>query len=107
MDRVAAEQVMTAATTTGAQSVFRPSKAKMNFQASGETSAGAGAAAIVLQGSLDGTNWEDIGTVTLTLATTTSSDSFAIDNPWDQVRVNVSSISGTDASVDAWLAVEF
>lgn len=69
------------------------------LQASGYTTAGSGSAQVLVQGTNDGTNWETIGTITLTLDTTTTSDSFVIDAPWGAVRGYVSSISGTGATV--------
>lgn len=75
------------------------------FQADGTTSAGAGAATILVQGSLDNVNFDTIGTITLTLATTTSSDSFTSNDRYKYHRGNVSAISGTNASVN--LRVEY
>lgn len=69
------------------------------FQAFGTTSAGAGAATIQVQGSHDGTNWDLLGTITLTLATTTSSDSFTSSDSYSKLRGNVTAISGTGAEV--------
>lgn len=88
------------ATATGAGASFNMPDAKTTFQASGATSAGAGSATVVVQVSNDGgDNWITAGTITLTLATTESSDGFALDAPWDLVRGNVTAISGTGAYV--------
>ena len=88
-----------AATTTGAQNAWQSWTGVKTYQASGTTTAGAGAATILVQGSNDGTNWDTIGTLSLTLATTTSSDSFTSNDRYAFVRGNVSAISGTGASV--------
>lgn len=105
MERFKSEKILSAATVTGAGSAFECWDERQAFQALGTTSSGAGAASIKIQGSLDNSNWIDLGTITLTLATTSSSDGFGIDVPWRYVRANVSSISGTGASVTVWRSV--
>jgi len=91
--------LLTAATATGAGSAYALNKASKTLQAFGTTTAGSGSATILIQGSNDGTNWDTIGTITLTLATTTSSDSFISADRYNRHRANVSAISGTGASV--------
>lgn len=98
--------ILSAATATGAGSVFTPWGAKRTFQAYGTTSAGAGAASINIEGSNDSSNWLTIGNISLTLATTASNDGFASDAPWRFIRANVASISGTNASVSVVMGVE-
>lgn len=71
----------------------------MTFQASGATTNGAGAATIVIQVSNDGSNWLTLGTISLTLSTTSSSDGFAADAPWAYIRANITALSGTGAAV--------
>lgn len=93
--------LLTAKIATGAGSSVASVAAVKTFQASGTTSAGAGSATIAVQGSVDnGTSWDTIGTITLTLATTSSSDSFTSDDRYPLVRGNVTAISGTGASVN-------
>jgi hypothetical protein len=97
--------LLSAVTATGAGSAIANSGTTKTYQARGTTSAGAGAATIVIQGSNDGgTSWDTIGTITLTLATTSSSDSFASDDRYALVRGNVTAISGTTATVSAFAA---
>jgi hypothetical protein len=97
--------LLSAAIATGAGPGFEPSNAIRTFSASGATTAGAGAATIKIQGSnvaspsVDG-DWVDLGTITLTLATTKSADGFVSLAPWRLIRANVTGISGTNASVD-------
>jgi hypothetical protein len=70
------------------------------YQAWGVTSAGAGAATILVQGSNgEGASWDTIGTITLTLGTTATSDSFTSTDRYARIRGNVTAISGTGASV--------
>jgi hypothetical protein len=93
--------LLLAKTATGAGSAENGVQGTKTYQASGTTTAGAGAAVILVQGSCDeGANWDTIGTISLTLATTTSSDSFTSDDHYTLIRGNVQSISGTGASVN-------
>ena len=91
-------QLLRGVIVTGAGSAVR-AKSPATFQASGVTSAGAGAVAVVVQVSNDGVNWLTLGTISLVLSTTTATDGFASDAPWAFVRGNVTSISGTNATV--------
>ena len=92
-----------AAIATGAGVTVTPRSVYKTFQANGTTSAGAGAATIKVQGSLDNSTWIDLGTITLTLATTVSGDGFVNVAPWLYVRGNVTAISGTDATVNLYM----
>lgn len=81
-------------------------KALRTFSASGTTSAGAGAATIIVYGSNEGNNvWVTLGTLTLVLATTVTADTntaaFVSYAPWKYVCAVVTAISGTGASVGA------
>lgn len=97
-------KLIDAAIATGAGASHRPIGALRTFQATGQTSAGAGAATVKVQvsnveaPSVDG-DWLDIGTITLTLSTSKSTDGFASEAPWRHVRGNVTAISGTNAAV--------
>ena len=98
--------LITAAAVTGAGAALDVrGKPSMTFQASGATSAGAGAATVKIQVSNDGTNWVDLGTITLTLSSTSSSDGFAAFAAWAYVRANITAISGTNAAVTVTCAV--
>lgn len=90
--------------TTGAGASFAPRAAKRTFQAVGSTSAGSGAAAVRVDASNDGgTTWIPVGTISLTLGTSATTDGFASDAPWALIRGYVVSISGTDASVSLYM----
>jgi hypothetical protein len=69
------------------------------FQATGQTSASTGAARVDVEVSNDNTNWVLMGSITLTLGTTTTTDGFVSSANWTWVRGNVFSISGTGAKV--------
>lgn len=89
------------ATATGA-SYARPGRTGVKtFQAWGTTSSGTGSATIAVQGSNDQGQavWDTIGTITLTLGTAATSDSFTSDDRYAVLRGNVTAISGTGASV--------
>lgn len=78
-------------------SSFLTQRTKRTFQFKGSTTAGAGAAEVDVEGSLDGSNWEVLNTITLTLGTTEIADGVAQDSAWKYVRGNLKSISGTGA----------
>lgn len=105
-DRTNAVQILSGATATGAGEVHDPVGAKMAFQAIGVTSSGAGASDVLIEASLDGSNWVTLATISLTLSTTATSDGFVADAPWAFIRANVNSISGTGATIDVWMGVE-
>ncbi|MES2942914.1 MAG: hypothetical protein V4772_08600 [Pseudomonadota bacterium] len=69
--------------------------------ATGFTTAGAGSVTISLYGSLDDTTYYTtaIGTITLTLGTTPTTDFFDDDGRWPFVRDSITAISGTGAQV--------
>lgn len=92
--------LVSAATTTGAKTAHAgiPEGTK-TFQAHGVTSAGAGAATIAVQGTVDGTVWDTIGTISLTLSTTASGEGFTSADAYSAFRANVTEISGTGAAV--------
>ena len=105
--RIEAEKLLNAATATGAGSKFALSGAKHSFQAIGNTSSGVGASVIRIEVSSKelptaDSDWLLAGTITLTLGTTATSDGFVIDASWKWVRGNISSISGTGATVTLW-----
>jgi hypothetical protein len=101
--------LLTAATTTSSGEAMSIRCDNRTFQAMGTTTAGSGAAAIVIEASnkttpVTGTNvdWTTLGTISLTLGTTQTNDGFVSYAAWRWVRARVSSISGTNASVDAF-----
>jgi hypothetical protein len=101
VDYARTEPLVSAAIATGAASARTNPAAMKTYQASGTTSAGSGAATILIQGANDATNWETIGTISLTLGTAATSASFASNDRYSSIRANVSAISGTGASVSA------
>jgi len=75
------------------------------FQATGQTSASTGAARIDVEVSNDNTNWILMGSITLTLGTTTTTDGFVSSANWTWVRGKVFSISGTGAKVSLFMGL--
>jgi len=72
------------------------------FEAYGTTSAGVGAAEIAIEvRNSENSEWLLMGSITLTLGTTVTSDGFTSNRAWRYVRARVDSISGTDATVSA------
>lgn len=105
-DRTSVVKILDAATATGAGEAHQPRGAKTAIQAYGTTSSGSGAAAILIQVSMDNSNYETLATISLTLGTSATSDSVTFDAPWTYVRAYVDSISGTGASVSVNMGVE-
>lgn len=100
-----ANTLINAQTATGAGGATRGEPCTKTYQAWGNTNSSTGAATILIQGTNnDGASWDLIGTITLTLGITVTSDSFTSDDRYRQVRANVSAISGTGANVSASLA---
>lgn len=99
-------KLLSAAIATGVGAdVFSPINGNRTFQADGTTSSGTGSATIKVQASNDNSNWIDLGTITLSLSTTSATDGFTSDAPWAFVRGNVTAISGTGASVNLVMGV--
>jgi hypothetical protein len=94
-------QLATNVTATGAQAPFPGISGGKTYQMTGATTAGAGSAVAAVQCSGDGSNWDTLGTITLVLATTSSSDSFASLDRCRWVRLNVTTLTGTGAAVAA------
>lgn len=100
------ETLLSAATATGAGTALDiVGRSTQTFQAVGQTASGAGSATIKIQVSNNGTNWLDLGTITLTLGTSAASDGFAAYAPWAYVRANITAISGTGAAVTVTVGV--
>jgi len=101
-----AQILLNAATETGAGTAWHPNDTSAvatyvqhSFQAAGYTLASTGAATVLIQVSNDGVNYITLGTITLTLGTSVTSDGFAVANTWEYYRANLSAISGTGANV--------
>lgn len=94
--------LLSAVTVTGAGTGQALNKNSKTFQAVGTTTAGSGSVTVAVQCSLDGTNYDTIGTITLTLSTSASSNSFTSADRCNLHRGNVTAISGTGASVSVY-----
>lgn len=75
------------------------------FQASGQTTASTGATAVLVEVSNNNANWITMGTITLTLGTSTTTDGFVSSANWTYVRGRVASISGTGATVSLFMGL--
>jgi hypothetical protein len=80
-------------------------QANKTFQATGTTTSGTGAVAVAVEVSNDNTNWIAMGTISLTLGTTIATDGFVSIASWTYVRGNVTSISGTGATVSLFMGL--
>lgn len=92
------------ATETGETMQFRG--ANMLFTADGVVSASTGSATIVIEGHCGGEVYDVIDTLSLTLGTAATIDFGVVTAPWTYIRARLSAISGTDATVNVWAAVE-
>lgn len=79
-----------------------PAKNYRTIQAIGKTTAGAGACSVDILGSNtgDATTGVLLGTISLTLGVTATSDGFISTAPWAVIFAKLNSISGTGATVD-------
>jgi hypothetical protein len=105
-----AQILLSNATTTGAGDAWHPrdtsafaTYAYHSFQANGLTTASTGTATVLIQVSNDGVNFITLGTITLTLGTSVTSDGFAVANTWEYYRANLSAVSGTNAQVTVYM----
>lgn len=97
--------VMKSATTTATGVWCDKASPLSTVQAFGTTSSGAGAATIAI----DATNnqsgsYVTLGTISLTLSTSASTDGFVVEAPWKYIRARVTAISGTGAAVTVEVA---
>lgn len=91
--------LLSAVLVTGVSEVAEPIGLNKVFQASGFVTASTGSATIVIQGSVDGTNYETLDTLSLSLVTSVVTDFGVNTAAWPFIRANVSAISGTNAQV--------
>lgn len=93
-----------ALTTVAAGSGYRSVSTPKTYTVNGSTTSGVGSATVQIQGSADNITWDPaIGTITLTLGTVATSDSLASMDRYKWVRLNVTAISGTGASINGWI----
>jgi len=93
------------ATTTQDGPAIPYAQSLATFQATGSASSGSGSATVEIKVSNDGVVWLLLGTISLTLGTTATSDGFASDAPWAMARADLTSISGTGATVTVTMGV--
>ena len=92
--------IQNAATGTGAGNWGYKDAPLITIQSFGSTTSGTGAVVV----SIEATNNTDgsyvvLGTISLTLSTSVSTDGFVVNAPWKYIRANITSISGTGSSV--------
>ena len=104
--KIKTHTLLSSVLATGAGTAAKPLGSNKVFHLTGFVSASTGAASVTVEGSLDGTNWVILDTLTLTLGVAVTSDSGVDTAPWLYVRGNVGSISGTDAKVTLTMALE-
>lgn len=105
--------LLDAVTATGASEAQKLRYKERSYQVKHKTTAGAGSATVLVQVSnvaspAAGTNvdWVDLATFTLTLSTTETSEATSSVAPYLWTRFKVSAISGTGATISAYIAAE-
>lgn len=89
-------------TTTFTSEAQEPWHTNRTFEAYGSTSSGSGAATIIVEvRNSEFSDWHTMATISLTLGTTVSGDGFSSSAAWRYVRMRLSALSGTGASVSA------
>jgi hypothetical protein len=73
------------------------------FQLTGKTTSGTGAVSVDVKVSNNNVDWILAGTISLTLGTTLATDGFNMTASWGWARGEVTSISGTGASVSLYM----
>jgi hypothetical protein len=100
-------KLLSAVTVDGAGSSFEMPRgeAQHAFMA---TIAGTGAvsATVTIEGSMDSVSWvPGLATMSLTGTTTDVKGATLANAPYPQLRARIASISGTGATVNAWMAI--
>lgn len=99
-------QLLTAATTDISSDVFvAPKGVYSRVMTADINGSGSVSATVTFYGSIDGVNWFTIGSAISLSGTTTANGSTTSLVPWPLVKATITSISGTDAAVDAWMAI--
>ena len=76
------------------------------FHAYGKVSASTGSAAIDILASNDGVEFTTIDTLSLTLGTSVTHDTFENSFGWKFIKANLKTLTGTDAEVTLTMGVE-
>ena len=99
-------EVITDSTTAVTSAAMLLGTDSKTFQAKGTTTAGVGAATIIIEVTNDTTwPWITLGTLSLVLGTVAVTDGIAMAAGWKYVRARLSAISGTDAKVSVAIGV--
>lgn len=103
MRKALSENILVDATAENDEVIFQPSFTVFIIQLIGIVSAGTGASAITVEGSMDGINFIVIDTMSLTLGTTAVTDHYEVNQPWTYIKIKLGTTSGTDATVNAFI----
>ena len=107
MGKINVIKLIDGATAPETSEIKQPWSGRLTFFATGTTSAGAGSATVAIEGSLDGTNFVSLGSLTgpdlAWTAPAVGADGIAIDAPWKYVRADLTAIAGTNAAVTVYM----
>ncbi len=95
--------LLSAVAATGAGSIAAPPYGRKTLQVVGRTTNSTGSATVTLEVSNDKVNWITAASVVVALSTAEATGGVAMDASWKYVRPNVTALSGTGATVDAYL----
>lgn len=108
LERVKVSPLLVGVTTTATGGAVQPFAGIKTFQVTGTTSAGAGAATIKVEGSATNssavTDWVLMCMITLTLSTTSAGDGCVSDADWKYMRMRVTALSGTTATLNGYMS---
>ena len=92
--------ILNGATAIGPGSALTGIRSSGNktYQVYASTTSGTGTASVSVEGSINGAMWDAIGSVTLSLTTSPTSNSFTSADRFTQVRGNVTALTGTGAT---------
>jgi hypothetical protein len=87
--------LLNAVAVTGTGSALAGPAANKTYQAAASVGTGTGTAVVTVQCSNNASNWDTVGTITLSTSTTSASDSFYSLDRCRFLRGNVTTLSGT------------
>ena len=107
MNKVLTHVLVDKATATGNKEAVMLNSRYKTFQVTGKVSASTGSAEVEIQVSNDKVNFVTVDTLSLTLGTTVTSDSYVNNDAWKYVRGNVKTLTGTDAEVTVIVGTQY
>lgn len=92
--------IFSAESPTSGSIVHVPTGIPIRTYSASVTGTGTVSATVIVYGSNDGQNWNDLGTITLS-GSNSAMDGFPSIAPWEYVKADLTTITGTNAIVNA------